>query len=241
MNASRIGRVVQMVEAEPAGFAGLSPEKGAQLLAYLVAYCKANETKRASLMEEVQSLLIDGEQIERVIKAQEELSHASTVVERVDIIEEIETTLMLCHDRIAADQIAVVRELGEMAPIEIDRQRLARILVCLIENAGHALEKVAQGERRLTIRAREHGTGVAIEVEDNGVGIPEENLVRVFGFGFSTWPGRRGYGLHASANAAREMGGNLTCRSAGVGRGSTFFLELPLVPRSGSYRLPIAA
>jgi len=48
----------------------------------------------------------------------------------------------------------------------------------------------------------------------------------------TTCPERRGFGLHVSANAAVEMGGTLTCRSAGAGRGSTFRLDIPIAPGS---------
>jgi signal transduction histidine kinase len=66
-------------------------------------------------------------------------------------------------------------------------------------------------------------------VTDNGVGIPHENLERIFGAGFSTRPGNRGRGLHSAANQARELGGDLTVVSEGPGRGATFTLSLPVV------------
>jgi signal transduction histidine kinase len=39
-----------------------------------------------------------------------------------------------------------------------------------------------------------------------------------------------GFALHSGALAARQMGGSLTCHSAGPGQGATFTLELPLRP-----------
>ena len=64
-------------------------------------------------------------------------------------------------------------------------------------------------------------------MEDTGCGIPPENLSRIFTFGFTTRPGGHGFGLHASALAAAEMGGSLTAASDGVGRGARFTLDLP--------------
>jgi signal transduction histidine kinase len=69
-----------------------------------------------------------------------------------------------------------------------------------------------------------------VEVEDNGEGVAPENLTRIFSHGFTTKQGGHGFGLHSCANAAKEMGGSLTVRSEGRGRGATFVLELPFAP-----------
>ena len=76
--------------------------------------------------------------------------------------------------------------------------------------------------------ARGEGARVRVEVTDNGMGIAPENLAKIFGHGFTTKKSGHGFGLHSSANAAKEMGGSLQARSAGAGTGATFVLELPL-------------
>jgi signal transduction histidine kinase len=69
---------------------------------------------------------------------------------------------------------------------------------------------------------------VMIAVIDTGVGIPPENLERIFNHGFTTRKDGHGFGLHSSALAAKELGGSLSAASAGRGRGATFTLTLPL-------------
>jgi signal transduction histidine kinase len=64
-------------------------------------------------------------------------------------------------------------------------------------------------------------------VKDSGVGISPENLTRIFSHGFTTKRGGHGFGLHSAANAAREMGGQLSVQSNGPGQGATFVLDLP--------------
>ena len=66
---------------------------------------------------------------------------------------------------------------------------------------------------------------------DNGVGIPGENLTRIFSHGFSTRKNGHGFGLHSAAVAAQEMGGKLIAHSEGPGQGATFILELPRSPK----------
>ena len=66
-----------------------------------------------------------------------------------------------------------------------------------------------------------------IEVIDNGIGLPLENLDKIFRHGFTTKKDGHGFGLHSGALAAMEMEGSLTVHSDGPGCGATFTLELP--------------
>jgi two-component system NtrC family sensor kinase len=76
---------------------------------------------------------------------------------------------------------------------------------------------------------------VRIDVEDNGVGIPKENMAKIFRHGFTTREGGHGFGLHSSALAAKEMGGDLLAHSDGPQCGAIFTLELPLRTQQAPY------
>jgi len=65
-------------------------------------------------------------------------------------------------------------------------------------------------------------------VQDNGVGIPPENMRHIFQHGFTTKINGHGFGLHSSVLAAKDMRGTLTAKSDGTNHGATFILELPL-------------
>ncbi|TAJ11901.1 MAG: ATP-binding protein, partial [Planctomycetota bacterium] len=68
---------------------------------------------------------------------------------------------------------------------------------------------------------------VQIDVEDNGAGVAPQHVSQLFRHGFTTKPNGHGFGLHASANAATQLGGRITAHSDGPGRGARFTLELP--------------
>jgi len=88
---------------------------------------------------------------------------------------------------------------------------------------------VLEAVRLLELEVGRHGSGlVKVVVRDNGVGISPENLKQIFSHGFTTKRDGHGFGLHSGALAAKEMGGELSVASEGLGCGATFTLELPI-------------
>ena len=81
----------------------------------------------------------------------------------------------------------------------------------------------------MVVRIEAPNSGIVrVIVQDNGIGIPAENLTRIFSHGFTTRKKGHGFGLHSSALAAREIGGELTVRSDGPGKGAVFTLDIPV-------------
>ena len=116
----------------------------------------------------------------------------------------------------------------------VDKHKVLQILVNLLQNAKYACDAQNQAEKIVTVRIANAGPGrVSIEVADNGIGIPPENLTRIFFHGFTTRKGGHGFGLHSGALAAKEMGGSLVAHSEGIGHGAGFILELPVQAPAG--------
>ena len=71
---------------------------------------------------------------------------------------------------------------------------------------------------------------LCIHCRDDGVGIPAENLTRIFESGFSTKSREtnQGIGLHWCANAVNALGGRIWAESDGDGHGASFHVEVPL-------------
>jgi signal transduction histidine kinase len=126
------------------------------------------------------------------------------------------------------DAVELVRECEELPRIRIEKHKVFQILVNLISNAKHACDDSGRSDKRVTVRVTRRGSRVYVAVIDNGVGIPPENLTRIFNYGFTTRQGGHGFGLHGGALAAKQLGGDLRVHSDGPGRGATFTLELPL-------------
>jgi len=66
-----------------------------------------------------------------------------------------------------------------------------------------------------------------LSVTDNGSGIKDENLDKIFAHAFTTKKKGHGFGLHSSANYMKEMGGEIEVSSDG--NGTTFTLVFPIL------------
>lgn len=112
-----------------------------------------------------------------------------------------------------------------------DRERLARVLINLLDNAI----KFTHEQGRIVISARETAAGqIAISVSDDGIGIPRQELPRIFerfyrvDKGRSREPGGTGLGLAIAKHIVEAHGGSIGVESA-PGRGSKFTVILPRV------------
>lgn len=105
---------------------------------------------------------------------------------------------------------------------------LGQILINLVNNAYlHAFEGRSQGELRLSAQAQ--GDTVAITVADNGVGMPQERMDKMFQPFFSTKIGQGGTGLGMAIVqnlVTKSLGGYITVQST-VGEGTQFHIVLP--------------
>jgi PAS domain S-box-containing protein len=112
--------------------------------------------------------------------------------------------------------------------MKIDEAQIEAAVHGLLTNAIEAIDGDGAVAVRLSERDIDNGTGreVVIEVEDDGRGIPEEDLSRIFSPFFSTNPNGSGLGLPAVRRVARAHGGRVEVTSA-LGRGSTFTIRLP--------------
>ncbi len=116
-----------------------------------------------------------------------------------------------------------------LPPINVEPDRIRQILVNLLTNAHEYTPDGASIE----IGARALGAEVEISVSDNGPGIPEEQLQRIFDrftrgdAGLTQRVGGTGLGLAISKSLAEAHGGSIGAEST-VGQGSTFRLRLPI-------------
>jgi len=131
----------------------------------------------------------------------------------------------------------------EFAPLinktKADAIQVEQVLNNLITNAIHAMTS-GPGVRVLTLKTEEQGMFIRISVKDTGTGIAPETMAKMFEPFFTTKaPGKgTGLGLSISQNILAEHHGRLWADSE-VGKGSTFHLELPMVPCEAPVAAPV--
>ena len=223
-------------QEDPGKFFAEDP-RGKKLIDYLDGIAKALESDRTRTIDELGSLARNIEHIKVIVSMQQSHAKSGSVVARVKIGDLLEDALKFNAASYQNHAVQLVRDFGFTGEVIIDRHKLLQILMNLLSNARHALQDLdLETPRSLTVRTREDGNQIRIEVIDNGVGIPKENLAKIFQHGFTTKKDGHGFGLHSSACNATELGGSLTVTSEGTGRGATFVLAVPRTPASRATR-----
>jgi signal transduction histidine kinase len=202
--------------------------KGRQLPKYITQLAEYMEHEKAAVVSELGSLRKNVDHVKDIVAMQQTYARVSGVTEIVRVTDLVEDALRMNASSLVRHDVQFFREYVEPLPeITVDRHKALQVLINLIRNARQACEAADSGEKRLTVRVTGPGDRVRIEVIDNGIGIPPENLPRLFTHGFTTKKEGHGFGLHSSCLAAKEMNGSLTAHSDGLGKGATFVLELP--------------
>lgn len=213
--------------ADLPGFFAKDP-RASKLTSYLENLATNLEKERQESVIELSTLLKSVSHVKDIIWMQQSYASVSGIVEPLLAPETIEDALKLSNNALQRHNVFVHREFEATRPARAERHKVLQILVNLISNAKKAMDCKEPSQRKLVIRTQSGPDDtVVIQVIDNGVGIPAENLAKIFSHGFTTRKDGHGFGLHSSALAAKQMGGTLTAASDGPGRGAVFTLTLP--------------
>jgi signal transduction histidine kinase len=123
----------------------------------------------------------------------------------------------------------VQKRYGDIPSITCSPSQINQVFLNLVNNAAQAIDP-AGGTITLTTR-REGDAHVAVEVEDNGKGIPPDVLPKIFDPFFTTKEVGKGTGLGLSIcyKIVEQHGGKISVDSA-IGIGTKFRVVLPLTP-----------
>jgi nitrogen fixation/metabolism regulation signal transduction histidine kinase len=124
------------------------------------------------------------------------------------------------------------QETPESIRISADRDELRRVMINLLKNAVQSVgsDGTVEVVARITAGIGDSSTAKVIlcEVTDDGAGIEPDVQNRIFQPNFSTKTSGMGLGLAIAKKSVEGMGGEIGFRTL-VGRGSTFWIKLPLV------------
>jgi signal transduction histidine kinase len=207
-------------------------ERGQRLPGYLIKIGPVLKKEQELMVDAMSSLKRNIDHIAQVVQVQQ--SHAKPImllqyVKAADLMDE---AIHVSGQAIEKQSIQIERDYPNLPLLEMDQHRVLQILFNLVSNAAKAIEDAKPASPRIVCRIVEKETAagplISFQVIDNGTGMSPESLTKAFNYGFTTRKEGHGFGLHSSANAAREMGGSLVAVSDGLGKGAVFILELPM-------------
>ncbi len=143
------------------------------------------------------------------------------------VIERIDNALMLCQ-KMLKDNVTIEKNLlEEEVFVEGDAQQIEQVLINLFVNANDAME--GRQDARLIITTEKNHDKVNIYVEDNGLGLSEEQFAKIWEPFFTTKPAGKGtgLGLPLCRSMVEGHGGKLEAENREEG-GLRFKISLPL-------------
>ena len=148
--------------------------------------------------------------------------------ERVRLADVVASVVEFRQRRLESEDIELRVEDASSEPVLAVLAELQQVALNFVANAEQAIVVSGHCPGRVTIRTRDEGDRVILEVEDTGPGVPREHEARLFQPFFTTRPSGEGTGLGLSVSYGiiESLGGQIGYRSAPAG-GAIFYFDLP--------------
>jgi PAS domain S-box-containing protein len=175
-------------------------------------------------------IIDDGNRASEVLRRVRALAN-KTEIEKVpfDVNEITREVITLVQRELISHRVSLRTEFAPALPMILgDRVQLQQVIINLVMNGAEAMQSVTDRPRELVIRSRQDGAHqVLVSVTDCGVGIPAENVDRLFDAFFTTKSSGMGMGLSICRSIMEAHGGRLWV-TVNVPHGATFQLSLPV-------------
>ncbi|HYE10622.1 MAG TPA: PAS domain S-box protein [Patescibacteria group bacterium] len=171
------------------------------------------------------------DRIKKIVTSLRAFSRVDDMNEQIDfdLNASVENSILVANNEIKyyAD---VEKKFGDLSTITLPGNQINQVILNVIINAVHAIRDKQGGQRgHINITTYENEGFVCCDISDNGIGITEENISKVFNPFFTTKPMGQGTGLGLSISydlVVNKYGGEMTVRSV-LGEGTTITIKLP--------------
>jgi PAS domain S-box-containing protein len=229
VSVCKLGNLLEENSTQLATFL-TSDERGRMLPAYVSGLSQVLQTEKAEQLRELSLLIRNIEHITEIVSMQQAYANAAGVTERVKVEEIVRDAVHVNDAALQRHNIQFTCHFEpELPELIVDRHKVVQILINLVSNAKYACDAGKSRDKRIQLGVVRRDNSIRISVTDNGIGIPQENLTRIFQYGFTTKKEGHGFGLHSSALAAKQLGGALRVFSGGPETGAEFVLEIPVM------------
>ena len=207
--------------------AGDNPEELSK--AYAQSSSQIAQLRKQHVLEELSGLVKDGlygtGQVAEIVGNLKNFSRIDrSKVTTFNLNEGLESTLLLAKHLLKT--VTVDKRFGEIPAITCSPSQVNQVFLNLVTNAAQAMP---DGRGKITLTTRVEGEGVAVDVADDGSGIPPEVLKKIFDPFFTTKEIGKGTGLGLSISykIVQQHGGHISVDSK-VGAGTKFTVWFPL-------------
>ena len=210
--------------------AGIAHEINNPLTGILVfsSLIQSNPKLDETLKNDINTVMRETKRCASIVKGLLEFARCSTPQMGLYRLNEIsDRALSLIEHQILFQDITVNRRYSQELPeLLLDPDQVEQVLVNMFLNAAQAM--LGEGELDIETGVELERGSVFIKIDDNGCGIPEANLAKIFDPFFSTKENKgTGLGLSVSYGIIEKHGGGIDVRSE-IGRGTSFTIRFPL-------------
>jgi PAS domain S-box-containing protein len=166
------------------------------------------------------------ERVSHIIRQMLGFARRPGEVDWVDVNQLLEETFLLLEKKMRQQRIKITKQLDPLLPpIRARADQLRQVFLNLIINAQQAI--AGEGEIRISTSRYEQALqpSIIVQLSDSGVGIPADDLTRIFDPFFSTGKKGTGLGLWVTQDIVRQHGGRIEV-SSDIGRGTVFSIVL---------------
>ncbi len=195
---------------------------------HLAALEQVGDERRARLLRAIDQAREGADRVTQIVRSLRTFSRGDEDRRGpVSVTDVMESSLAMAWNEVR-HRAKLIRDYGPVAPVEANEARLGQVFLNLLVNAAQAIPEGNVEGNEIRVSAHEAGGRVIVAVHDTGAGIPKEIIGRIFDPFFTTKPVGDGTGLGLSIchGIVKGLGGEIRVESE-VGRGSTFFVDLP--------------
>jgi len=231
-----LDRVVKMLEENKnnvADFIG-QDEAGKKIPKFLSLLSDQLNSEKKDMYGELDELVNNIDHIKNVINMQQSYAGSYGVREKIEMSDLVEDALRMNIQGMGRHGVKIIRSYVDIPQLYVDKHKVLQIIINLISNAKHAMVESDNDVRNLMLNISSDKGMALLEVSDTGIGIAKEDISHLFEYGFKKRRDGHGFGLHHSAIVASELGGKISVKSDGPGKGASFMLWLPFNERKAS-------
>jgi PAS domain S-box-containing protein len=149
---------------------------------------------------------------------------SEVIFSRLDLKEVLESTIELAIDRINLKGITLIQNLSDKIVLDLDKSKISIAFLNIIINAVEAMQ---EGKGILTIDTTLNSKNAVVTIKDNGIGISQEHISRLFEPYFTSKNNGIGLGLAATLNIIQSHKARVEVESE-MGKSTTFIITFPL-------------